>query len=399
MAVSTERPEGTPAPVRPRAPQRRGPMAETISLGRVAGIHVGLNWSMLFIFVLVVWSLADQLLPDAAPDQSAAAYWLVAVLAAVLFYACLLLHEISHALVARRRGVVVEGITLWLFGGVARLRGDAPSAEAELRIAAVGPLTSLALAAVLAAVGMLLAWLGVPAVFVALPVWLSVVNAMLAGFNLIPAFPLDGGRVLRAVLWRRRRDKLSATVSAARAGTAFGWVLIAGGVLELFTTSSVGGLWFIFLGWFLLNASRTESTQSVVRDAVRGVRVGEVMSADPVAVPDWIVLQEFLDAYAMQHHHSTFPVRDFDGRIVGLVSLGQVKLVPPEHRLAVRVRDIALKLDAVATARADEPLDTLLERMAGYTATRALVFDGERLVGIVSPSDVARTVMTREHRV
>jgi len=263
--------------------------------------------------------------------------------------------------------VVVEGMTLWLFGGVAKLKGEAGTASAELRIAIVGPLTSLAIAVVFGLLGLLLTATGAPALVVALPVWLSLVNAMLAVFNVVPAFPLDGGRVLRAYLWRRRGDKLSATRSAARAGSAFGWLLIAGGVLELFTTASIGGLWFMFLGWFLLTAARAESTQSIMRDALR-------------------------------HHHTTFTVRDFDGRITGMVSLAQVRMVPPERRLAVRVRDVQVPLSAVPLARADEPLTDLLQRMNGYTVTRALVFDAERLVGIVTPADVTRMMMTAESR-
>jgi len=406
MAVDTGRPDtpSTPPPppatAAPRGDSARGSgfMGESLSLGRVAGIPVGVNWSMLLVFWLVVWSLAGQLLPDAAPDQPAAAYWGVALFAGLLFYVSLLAHEVSHALVARRRGVVVEGITLWLFGGVAKLKGEAGTAGAELRIAIVGPLTSLAIAVVFGLLGLLLTATGAPALVVALPVWLSLVNAMLAVFNVVPAFPLDGGRVLRAYLWRRRGDKLSATRSAARAGSAFGWLLIAGGVLELFTTASIGGLWFMFLGWFLLTAARAESTQSIMRDALRGVRIAEVMTADPVVAPDWVVLQEFLDSYALRHHHTTFPVRDFDGRITGMVSLAQVRMVPPERRLAVRVRDVQVPLSAVPLVRADELLTELLQRMNAYTVTRALVFDAERLVGIVTPADVTRMMMIAESR-
>lgn len=401
MAVGTGRPDSTPAPTAaPASPRGGGAMSETISLGRIAGIHVGLNWSMLLIFWLVVWSLASQLLPDAAGGQSRAAYWAVAVVGAVLFYASLLAHEVSHALVARRRGVVVEGITLWLFGGVARLRGEASTAGAELRISIVGPLASLACGAVFALLALLMSVAGAPVLYVAMAVWLSVVNGALAVFNIVPAFPLDGGRVLRSVLWRVSGDKTAATRTAARAGSIFGYLLIAGGVLQFFTTSSLGGLWFVFLGWFLVSAARTESTQSMLRDVLRGVRVADVLTPDPVVVPDWIVLQEFIDAYAMQYRHTTFPVRDFEGRITGLVSLGQVKLVPPERRRAMRVRDIAIQIDAVPTTRGDEQLTDLLQRMNGYAATRALVFDGDRLAGIVSPSDVARIVQLhtlREH--
>ncbi len=336
MAVSTSDPQQAQPPAAPAQPRRSGGVfAESFSLGRIAGVHVGLNWSMLLVFWLVMWSLAQSLFPNVAAGATSAAYWGAAVLGALLFYASLLVHEVGHSVVARRYGLVVEGITLWFFGGVSRLRGEATTAQAELRIAAVGPAISLALAVVFAVIAVILAVAKAPTLIAAVPAWLSVVNGLLAIFNIIPAFPLDGGRVLRAVLWRRT------------------------------------------------------GSQSVLRDSLQGVRVADAMSTEPITVPDWIVLQEFIDDYAMRYRHTTFPTRDFDGRINGLVSLAQVKAASGDRR-AMRVRDVMWKLDEVPTARPDEPLIELLERMNRYQATRALVFDGDRLAGIVSPADVAR---------
>lgn len=388
--MATTTPDSTAPPQARRPPQRGGAMGESVPLGNIAGVHVGLNWSLLIVFWLVAWSLATTLFPNVASGASTAPYWGAAFLATILFYVSLLAHELGHAVVARRYGLQVEGITLWLFGGVSRLRGDAPDAQAELRIAIVGPLISFAIAVVTAALAVILIAARAPRLIVAVPAWLAATNALLAVFNVLPAFPLDGGRVLRALLWRHRGNRVSATQSAARAGTWFGWALIVLGVVELFTTGSFGGLWLLFLGWFLIGAARSEAGSSMVHDALRGVRVAEVMSRDPVLVPDWIVVQEFLDQYALQHRHTTYPVRDFDGKVVGLVALQQVKLAAADHRHVLRVRDVMWPLAQVATARPDEPLLDLLERMNGYSANRALVFDGDRLVGIVSPSDVSR---------
>lgn len=363
---------------------------ESLHIGRFLGVDVGVNWSMLLVFWLISWSLADGLFPAAAEGGSAAAYWGAALISAVLFYVSLLLHELAHSVLARRNGIAVEGITLWLFGGVSRLRGEAATPRAELRIAAIGPLVSLAVAVVAAVVGAVLRALGAPALVIAAAIWLATVNGMLAVFNLVPAFPLDGGRVLRAQLWRRRGNRIAATQAAARVGVGFGWVLMAVGVVELLVTGRIGGLWLVFLGWFLVGAARGEASQSVLREALRDVRVADVMSRDPVQVPDWIVLQELLDSYATQHRFTSFPVRDFDGRPSGLVMLPQVRTVPAERRRDVRVRDVMWRRDEVPTARADEPLVDLLERMGNLPATRALVLDHDHLLGIVSPSDVAR---------
>jgi Zn-dependent protease/CBS domain-containing protein len=365
-------------------------MGESVPLGRIFGIHVGLNWSLIFVFWLVSWSLAETVFPSAAPGASSAAYWGAAVLGALLFYVSLLAHEIAHSVVARRHGLVIEGITLWLFGGVSRLQGDPPDARSELRIAIVGPATSFVIAVVMGVLAFVLAVLHVPALIVAVPAWLAWANALLAVFNVLPAFPLDGGRVLRAILWRRRGDRIAATRTAARAGYFFGWLLGVGGVVELLATGSLGGIWLIFLGWFLAGAARAEETQSLLRDALRGVPVVQVMSAEPVAVPDWVSLQEFLDRYAMQHRYTTFPVRDFDGRVDGIIALSQVKPVPHDRRGDLRVRDVMWQPGQYAVARPDEPLVDLLERMNQYPATRALVLDGDRLIGIVSPADVSR---------
>jgi Zn-dependent protease/predicted transcriptional regulator len=390
MAVGTSNPQPARPATAPQTPRRSGGVFdESFSLGRIAGVHVGLNWSMLIVFWLVMWSLAQSLFPNVAPGATSAAYWGAAVLGAVLFYLSLLVHEVAHSVVARRYGLTVEGITLWFFGGVSRLQGEATTAEAELRIAAVGPAISLALAVVFAVIAVALAASKAPTLIAAVPAWLSVVNGMLALFNIIPAFPLDGGRVFRALLWRHRGDRTSATRSAARAGAWFGWTLSLLGIVELFGTGSIGGLWLVFLGWFLVAAARAEGSQSVLRDSLRGVRVADVMSSDPIVVPDWIVLQEFIDNYAMRYRHTTFPTRDLEGRINGLVSLAQVKLASGDRK-AMRVRDVMWKLDQVPIARPDEPLVDLLERMNRSAATRALVFDGDRLVGIISPADVAR---------
>ncbi|HEV7679970.1 MAG TPA: site-2 protease family protein [Candidatus Dormibacteraeota bacterium] len=320
-------------------------MGESVPLGRIFGIRVGLNWSLIFVFWLVSWSLAQTVFPNAAPGAGSAAYWGAAVLAALIFYVSLLAHEIAHSLVARRRGMAVEGITLWLFGGVSRLQGDPRDPRSELRIAIVGPATSFVIAVVMGVLAFVLSALHVPALIVAVPAWLAWVNALLAVFNLLPAFPLDGGRVLRAILWRRRRDRIAATRTAARAGYFFGWLLGVGGVVELLATGSLGGIWLIFLGWFLAGAARAEATQSILRDTLRGMPLARAMAPQPVAV-----------------------------RAPG----------------DLRVRDVMSWPDEYAVASPDEPLVELLGRVDRYPATRVLVVDGDRLVGIVSTDDVPR---------
>lgn len=254
-------------------------MRASFRLGRISGIPIGVHWSILFIFGLITWGLADVVLPQRQPGHPTAVYWGAALVTAVLFYLCLLAHELSHALVARRAGLEVRGITLWLFGGVAELGGDARSPEVELRVGAVGPIVSLVLAGVFAGVAALGAWWSAPALLVAMAWWLGTINLTLGLFNLVPAYPLDGGRVLRSLLWRRRGDQEWATLSAARTGEVFALGLITFGLLDLASGGQRGGLWLTGLGWFLHSAARSERQIVVVSDA----QVVGILSTDDIA--------------------------------------------------------------------------------------------------------------------
>lgn len=367
-------------------------MEESFRLGRIAGIPVGINWSVLLIAWLLSWSLASHRFPTSYPGHTPGAYWTAGVVAAVVFLASLLAHELGHALVARRYGVRVDGITLWLFGGVAKLGGEAATPRAELRIAAVGPAVSVGLAALFGAVALALDGFGAPALIVGSAVWLATINVILAVFNMVPAAPLDGGRVLRAYLWRRSGDRLKATVAAANAGRVFGFVLIGLGVVEFAAGAGLGGLWFVFLGWFLLNAAKAEQTHAILRGALAGVRVRDLMTRDPIVAPDHLTVGEFLEAYVMRHRWSAFPVTGHDGAITGLVTLAHLKAVPSDRRDVVHVHDIACPIAQVTVADPDDSITDVLERLGTCKEGRVLVFSAGELVGIVSPTDVMRMV-------
>jgi Zn-dependent protease/CBS domain-containing protein len=366
-------------------------MGENVRLGRVAGIPVGMNWSLLVVFVLITLTLAESF-SHAVSGYPDAAYWLVAVITTVLFYACLLAHELAHSLVARRLGVPVHGITLWLFGGVSQLGGEPATAENMLRISVVGPLMSVALGVGFGAIAVLVAVAGGPDLLVAACGWLGGINLFLALFNLAPAAPLDGGRVLAALLWRHHGDRVRAAVSATRAGMAFGYVLITLGVVVFLAGGGIGGLWFVFLGWFLLSAARAESSHVQLRDALAGVRVADVMTPDPVVAPASLTVEAFFEQYALRHRFSAFPLRGSDGELAGVVTLSRLKAVPAERRESTTVRDIACPMPDAPVAAPDEPIVDLLSRMTDATDGRALVLKDGHLVGLVSPTDISRTV-------
>jgi Zn-dependent protease len=368
-------------------------MNETIRLGRIRGIRVGANWSVLVIGWLLVWALADTTLPEEAPGAADIWYWVAAVLAVIVFWAGLLAHELAHALVATRHDVEVDGITLWLFGGVSRLRGDAATPSAELRIALAGPATSLAIAALFGATAGALALLGFSDLVVATLAWLALINALLAIFNLMPAAPLDGGRVLHAIVWRRSGSRVRATEVATGSGTVFGYGLVGLGVI-LLGSGNLMGVWFAFLGWFLLNAARAEATHVLVHEALAEFRVRDVMTGDPVTVPADITIEDLLHEHLLRQRWSAYPVVDAAGDVTGLITLQQVKSVHPGRRSELRAADVAWPAADVPSAAPDEPLIDLVDRVARGAAGdgRALVFTGGRLCGIVSPTDLQRAL-------
>jgi Zn-dependent protease len=373
-------------------------MNDSIHLGRLAGIRIGAHWSLLVVFALITWSLATAQLPVQAPGQPVAAYWLVAAITALLFFGSLLAHEMGHALLARSLGIEIEGITLWLFGGVARFRADASGASAELRIAAIGPGVSLGLAVVFLVLAAALRAAAAPPLVVAAFSWLGVVNAVLGVFNLLPAFPLDGGRVLRAVLWLRSGQVRQATATAARVSAVIAYLMIGLGIVFFFLGDVLNGIWLAFLGWFLLTAARAEAEGTVARDALAGMRVADVMTHDPFVIPGEVTVDELVQRHLLTQRHSSYPVVDAAGVPRGLVTLDVLRHVPPERRATTRLIDIAHPLSDVVASRPEEPLADLVTRLGSGPGRRALVFDGGRLVGIVSPADVARALAIADLR-
>jgi Zn-dependent protease/predicted transcriptional regulator len=357
-------------------------------LGRIAGVDVGVNWSWLVVLALITWSLAVAVFPDQDPGRSDATYVAMAVAAAILFFASLLAHELGHAVTARREGMELDGITLWLFGGVARFKGLFPSAGAELRIALAGPLVSL-----LIGVGCsLLAWaIALPGGVDGVLAWVGYVNLILLVFNLVPALPLDGGRVLRALLWRARADFAWATSVAASVGRGFGYLLIGGGIALFVFQGAFSGAWLAFVGWFLLGAATGELRYLAARQALAGLRVRDLMTADPVTVPSGHTLGEFVDHVAWQRRYTTYPVMD-DGRFAGLLAFHCVSAVPRDEWDARSVRSCMIPSEDVPRLRPETPAIDALVELGESTANRGVVLDDGHLVGILSAADLGRAL-------
>ena len=363
-------------------------MRQTIRLGRIAGIPIGLNWSLLIVVGLLTWTFAAYEFPAEFPGRSELLYWSAAVVTTVAFFSCLLAHEMGHALAARRLRVRVEEITLWLLGGVARMRGDDITARSELRIAVAGPAVSLVVAAACLGGGWVLSSSLSRDVMGGIVSWLGRINLALALFNLIPAFPMDGGRIMRSLLWRRM-DRRRATRIAVRAGRGFAFLLIAAGLVEAAVGDPTGGLWLVFLGWFLSNAAQAEEIAGEPRRPLGNLRVAEVMDPAPATAPAWMTVDAFLQL-ASDHPHSGYALREIDGSTSGLATAAAVARAAPRNRDATRVREVACRIQDVATARPEDLLEQALSRPASCAPGWILVFDDNGLAGLVSPAGVER---------
>ncbi|MGY0004576.1 site-2 protease family protein [Micromonospora sp. I033] len=366
-------------------------MRASFRLGRIAGVPVGVNWSVLVIFVLIAWALSASQFPRAYPGHSAVAYVAAGLAAAVVFFLGLLAHEVAHAVVAKRNGIEVEGITLWLFGGVSELKGEARDPGAELRIAGVGPLVSLIIGLFFGAIAVLLALTGAHGLLLGSLSWLAGINVLLAIFNVLPAAPLDGGRLLRAAVWKATGDRTKASVVAARAGWVLGALLIGLGLWQFLVGSGVGGLWLALIGWFLIGAAGMEERQARMGSALRGIRVADVMTPQPQTASGEMTVADFVDHYLFAYRHSALPLTD-QGRPVGLVTLDRVRGIPADRRASTTLAEVSCRENELVLANPDEQLTDLLPRLSQCADGRALVVTDQRLVGIVSPSDISRAV-------
>jgi Zn-dependent protease len=359
-------------------------------LGRVAGVRLRMNWSVLVIVALIASTLSTNGLPSSYPGRSAAVYAVSGIAAAVGFVISIFAHELAHAIVARRNGINVEDITLWLFGGVSRLSSNAKTPGADFRIAGAGPLVSAILGILFFGVAGILHARNADNIAIGVLGWLGVINVLLAVFNVLPGAPLDGGRLLRAVLWRFWGDRYRAARAATRAGRVIGYALVGLGVVEVFVGLGFSGIWLLAVGWLLASSAMVEERQADTEARLEHVTVREVMTAEPTVLPAWMTVDSFVDSVVLTHNVRAFPITDVNGQLVGLVTVSKVRGVPRAQWSTTRLSDIACSLQEVAATRPDELVTELLPRLAGCGEGHALVMDVGRLVGLVTPDGITR---------
>ncbi len=374
-----------------RGTRGQGPMHASLSLGRLAGVKIGINWSWLVILALISASLGFAVFPTTNPGYGGGVYAAMAVAAAVLFFVSLLLHELGHALVARREGMEIEGIVLWLFGGVAQFRGLFPSAGAELRIALAGPAVSLVIGVTLLAVAILAP---LPGFLDGSVMWLGRINLVLLAFNMLPALPLDGGRVFRALVWMRTRDFVRATRIAGGVGRGFGQLLIGLGLFFVLVFGALGGIWISLMGWFLMAAAGAEIRFATVGAALSSMSVADAMARNPLTVPAGQSLSEFSEGVFTQSRHAAYPVVD-GGRLVGLLGFRDLTRIEPAQWDQESVEQHMRPLGRAFVISPDDDLGTVAMELSQDDLGRALVVEDGRLAGLLSMTDVSRLIELR----
>ncbi len=378
-------------------------MENNLRLGRIFGIEIGINWSLVFIFVLIAWSLALGVFAPLHPTWGPVFIWGLAIGGAILFFASLLAHELAHSLVAKAYGIPVRNITLWLFGGVSSISKEPPSPKAEFLMAIVGPLTSivvgfifLGLAAVSSGGFAILDDLAVLGPATTLAVWLGSINILLGVFNMVPGFPLDGGRVLRSIFWAVTNNLAKATRWASWVGQGVAWILILMGFamifgvrIPFFGTGLLGGLWLILIGWFLHSAAIQSYQQIVIQRALAGVPVGRLMESRVATVAPDLPVGTLVNEYIMGTSERAFPVVQ-DNQLVGIVSLEDVRRVPREDWEITSVRQIMTPQSQLTTATPDEDANEAMEELASRDVNQVPVVQDGHLVGMLRRSDILR---------
>jgi Zn-dependent protease len=367
-------------------------MKNSIRLGRVAGIDVGIHYTWLFAFALIAWSLAAGFFPSAAPGLAAPTYWLLGAAAALGLFASVLIHEFSHSLMALARGLRVQSITLFIFGGVSTILGEAERSLDEFLIAVVGPLSSFVLAGVFWAAGQVAALDGTP--LGAFLGYLASVNLILGVFNLVPGFPLDGGRVLRSIVWAASGSLRRATQVAAYVGQGFGFLLIFWGVARLLGGDVFGGLWTAFIGWFLNNAAESTRQQQALTEDLRGVGVRQVMDPRPAIAEPSMTVHEFVFDHVVRRGERALLVAEA-GQLLGIVTITDAKQVPQEMWAATPVRRIMTPAP-LKTVAVEADLASALQLMVEGSLNQVPVMQAGRAVGLLRRADMLRFLQLRD---
>lgn len=359
-----------------------------VKLFKLLGFEVGIDWSWIIIAILILWSLSTGFFPMYYKNLSTEMYWMMGLVGAAGLFLSIIFHEFCHSMVARRYGMPMKGITLFIFGGVAQMEDEPPNPKAEFMVAIVGPLSSLAIGLIFYGIYIFGKNGGLPEPVNGVVGYLAFINGILAGFNIIPAFPLDGGRVLRSILWGVKKNLKWATRVSSWIGTGFGILLIVLGIVNVLRGNFVGGMWWFLIGMFLHGAAKSAYQQLIMRKALEGEPVTKLMKTDPVTVPASVSLKEFVEDYIYRHHYKMFPVMDNSNKLAGCITTKQLNEIPKEKWGQKKVADLAMQCSPENSVDSKEDAMKALSKMKSNSASRLMVTEGDHLVGIISLKDM-----------
>ena len=371
-----------------------GPVILSVRLGKIMGIPIRIHFTLWFVFILIAWSLAVGYMPHQYPGLSVVTYWAIGITSAVILFASILVHELSHSYIAKKNGLPIARITLFFFGGVSEMTEEPQDPDLEVRMAAAGPLMSFLIAGVLGALWYLGGSAHAPVAIIATLGYAALINGVLGAFNLLPAFPLDGGRVLRGSIWKHMNNFVGATRTAIRVSEVISLLMMFGGFVFIILGDFVDGLWVIVLGWFIRSGAETSLKQTLVGDALLGVSVGNIMTRDVLTVPPEITLNQFVSDYLLVHRHGGYPVVK-NGEVLGVVTLQCVRAVPKEKRDSVTVREAMVPFEHTIMVKSSVTALDAMQKMARNKVGRVLVIDEGRLVGMATREDIVSTIQTR----
>jgi Zn-dependent protease len=359
------------------------------------GIPVRIHYTLWIVFALIAWSLARGYMPEQYPGLDLATYWAIGITSAIILFASVLVHELSHSYVAKKNGLPIARITLFFFGGVSEMTEEPQDPGLEVRMAVAGPLMSFLIAGVLGGLWYVSKFIMVPVAVSATLGYGALINVILGGFNLLPAFPLDGGRVFRGSLWKRSKNLVVATRTATRVSEGLSVIMMLGGFVSIIYGDFFDGIWIIVLGWFIRSGAETSLRQTLLSETMTGVTVGNIMSKNVLTVPPEMSLQQVVGYYFLVHPHGGYPVVK-DGKILGLITLQSVRSIPKDRWDTETVGHGMIPYERTITIQPNLTVIDAMQKMARNKVGRMLVVEGDRLLGIVTQGDLVRSIRTRQ---
>ena len=365
-------------------------MRNYFQIGRLFGINIKIDYSWFVIFALVTWTLGSHYFPIFYHYWSKSTYWLMAILTSIIFFASIIAHELAHSLVSKAKGIPVRSITLFIFGGVAEISDEPKKPSGEFWMAIAGPITSLTIAIIFRILYLVFGGHKTP--FSAMAMWLSFINLTIALFNLIPGFPLDGGRILRSIIWGITKNLKIATRAASIVGRVVAYMFILWGIWTIFSKNNVfDGIWIAFIGWFLENAASSSYRQMALRETLQGMKVRDVMMSNCTRLPKELTVRELVDSYILHSNYQCFPVMDNDV-IIGIVTLQTVKNISKDRWESMTMEEAMTPLSEMTSVNPDEEVFTVMQKMSAENVYQFPVVENGQLIGMVSRDNIMNVI-------